>query len=750
MSDLDHFTDVLNSFVYRSAYTPGQLASLSSVPKTTIVNWLRGRVQRPRGWRGIVALAVAMRLTEAEANRLLQAAQQPSIQELRTLATGEEVRGMLAFWQTAVSTPSSQHPPFQVVALPPYFVGREEEQAALQAALLEEQQTAVTCLYGMAGVGKTSLAAQMAYQLRTHFTDGVLWARLDGSDTMSILATFADAYQRDVSQYHDVASRSRIVRNLLMSKRVLMVLDNAQTSEQIEPLLPPTGHCAVLVTTRRQDLAILAGAKRFEIRPFAPNTTTSLALFEQILGSKLVRAESELLAQIAAALGHLPLALVIAASRLAYEPGWQIQQFGQRLQSVSQRLGALRFESQNVRRLFQFSYDLLDAEDQRLFAAAGHLGRQAFSAEAAAAVAQLGVEEATDGLRRLHSLSLLQSDANGRFYLHPLLQDFAQSLPRQENLAERLVSYWTAFVADNRYDHAAVGQEMGHIEVALTMAVQENMIRPLRQMLANLMPHFVVRGAHLQAEQYLIQAQSVLEAANDEVGLTWIQLWLGQIERHRHDLERAESYFQAGFQSAKTNNDRGQAARFLIELGIVYNCRGQYEQGKAYLTQALPWARQEAVGDSSLNLLEELGILSLMEGNMEKAESYYQEGLDLSLKQGNQSQVVIFLKSLGALRHLAQNWAEARALFEQGYALAQKIGFRRGQMLLENNLGVVAFYQGDRAAAKKCLQVARQEAERLDDLQALELVQHNLACEAWRGGQELQSFKTKERLKVFI
>ena len=74
MRDLDQFTTTLNQFVHRSAYTPGQLASLSAVPKMTIVNWLNGRVVRPRGWQGVVALAVAMRLTEAEANQLLAAA----------------------------------------------------------------------------------------------------------------------------------------------------------------------------------------------------------------------------------------------------------------------------------------------------------------------------------------------------------------------------------------------------------------------------------------------------------------------------------------------------------------------------------------------------------------------------------------------------------------------------------------------------------------------------------------------------
>ena len=118
------------------------------------------------------------------------------------------------------------------------------------------------------------------------------------------------------------------------------------------------------------------GAKRVEIRPFRADTNSSLTLFSKILGQERVDIESKLLAQIATELGHLPLALVMAASRLAYEPGWQTEEFGERLQRVNERLQALRFDTQSVRRSFQISYDLLEPSAQQLFKMAGALGRQ--------------------------------------------------------------------------------------------------------------------------------------------------------------------------------------------------------------------------------------------------------------------------------------------------------------------------------------------------------------------------------------
>lgn len=733
MRDPDQFTTILNQFVQRSAYTPGQLASLSTVPKTTIVNWLNGRVRRPRGWRGVVELAVAMRLTEAEADQLLAAACQPPIQELRGLAPKTRDQELLSFWQTAV--PAQFTPPFQSIALPPYLVGREVERTALQQALRTDRHSAVTCLYGMAGVGKTSLAAQLAYDLQDHFTDGVLWARLDSSDSLSILATFAAAYHQDVSQFYDVASRSRVVRDLLRGKRALIILDNAQTSDQIEPLLPPTGRCAVLVTTRRQDLSVLAGARRFEIRPFPATAATSLSLFAQILGPERVQAEPAALKQIAEMLGHLPLALVIAASRLAYEPGWQIQHFQQRLERVEQRLSTLRYEVQNVRRSFQLSYELLDAAAQQLFASLGVLGRQDFSVEAVAALLPGDEADVVDGLRQLFTLSLLQGGANGRYQLHPLLHDFAQTLSPPDGTVDRFVAHWVTFVITHRRDYEAVAQEMGHIEAALRTAVRERWTRPLLRLLENLVPSWLLRGAYFQAEEHLAKAQEVLEAVNDEAGLSWTHLWRGQLARQKQELEAAEVYLQTGLQMAQNLANDRQIARFLTEIGIVHNCHGQAASAQTYLADALALARQVDDVDCLLLLLEELGILALIAGETAVAQQYHQEGFDLAVAHNHEAQAVMFLKSLGSLSHLSQDRVGARQLFVQGYQLAQKIGFRKGMMLLSNNLGVVAFYAGNMTQSADYLKKSLTEAERLNDFQAMKMVLLNLARLARQNGR---------------
>lgn len=286
--------EVLGHYVQRSHYSAGQLAALSSLPKRTIVNWLSGSVSKPQRWQGIVRVAAALKLSEPETDELLLAARHKPITELRQITTETHDQKLLTTW------PESRTAPFQAIADLRYFVGRETVLRELEQLLLSGKQIAICALHGMGGVGKTSLAAHLAYLLRPYFTDGVLWARLDTMDTMTILSAFAEAYGKDVSSFRDVGGRATVVRNLLAGKRVLIVLDNAESSEQVRPLLPPTtGQTAVLLTTRH-DLAVMDDMERYSLQSFDPAQDESGQLFTRFLGQSYVVEHQESLRKIAA------------------------------------------------------------------------------------------------------------------------------------------------------------------------------------------------------------------------------------------------------------------------------------------------------------------------------------------------------------------------------------------------------------------------------------------------------------------
>lgn len=426
----DELMDVLGRFTQRLHYSAGQVAALSGVPRRTVMNWFSGRVRQPHDWRRLAQVAAALRLNEMETTELLQSAGHVSVARLRREATAVADQQLLAAWPAAVDAP------FQVISDLPYFVGRETALAELRAALQGGRSITLYNLHGMGGVGKTALAVHLAYQLRPTFPDGVLWARLDTSDTMTILASFAAAYGQDVSMHHDVETRAGAVRAILTNKRALIVLDNAQTSAQVRPLLPASiGETAVIVTTRH-DLAVSDDMQRYTIETFSSDGVESLAVFKHFLGEQVVSRWRVELQEIAIILGQLPLAIVIAAGRLVAQI--PVPDYLAQLCAAQKRLDSLIREDRSVRLSFDLSYQMLSPPLQQFFASLGAFGGDDFSAQVAAHVAGTAKKDTLSFLSELIQLSLVQPGRLDRYSLHPLLRDFAREKQPNAQFSQRM------------------------------------------------------------------------------------------------------------------------------------------------------------------------------------------------------------------------------------------------------------------------------------------------------------------------
>lgn len=417
------FTLIVGECLTRSGYNTCQVARLAGLPRRTVANWLDGVVTKPRNWLDVVKLARALRLPFNEANELLAAAGYSPLAQLQQQAQNEAERSLLAFWAEDNTIPEKRSP-FQVIPDLPTFVGREEILQTVQAWLLAGWHTTPYVLEGTAGVGKTALAAKLAYRLRDQFPDGCLWARPDTTNTLTTLHQFAEAVGRDVTNYEDVHSRSAVVRELLADKRALIVLDNVPGSEQIELLLPPSGPCAMLLTSRRRHLAAIPDTHRLHVTQFAE--AESLALFSKILGEASVVNERAAFAELANLLGHLPLAIDIAACRLANEPGWAVAKFLANLKQERNLLNGLVHEGRSVQAAFEISFNLLTAGQQRFFAVLGTFGGADFSAEAASASADIPLNEAKTYLQEFFCLSLVRRGRPYHYRLIPAMQTLAE------------------------------------------------------------------------------------------------------------------------------------------------------------------------------------------------------------------------------------------------------------------------------------------------------------------------------------
>ncbi|MCA9976045.1 MAG: helix-turn-helix domain-containing protein, partial [Anaerolineales bacterium] len=363
-------SDVLGRLLDEVGWSERQLAQRADIPRGTVRNWMRGAVTRPRQWHPLLKAAAAMRLNADQTDKLLQSAHHLPISELWLKTKSEEDKDLLSqFLVTSTHQESDQI--FQAMPDLPYFVGRDKELATLKKHLLRDHHPTIYILSGMAGGGKTTLATRLAYEVRNYFTDGILWARADTSDTMSLLKLIADSFGHDVSSYADLHNRSQAVRGILAFKKALLIIDNVDSSSQAEYLLPPTGPCAVLMTTRHTNLRIARGCPQIRVEPFEEADQSSQALFSRILGEEAAATEKKTLAKIADLLGHLPLALSIVAGRIALEPHTTAVNYLTRLQAEKAQLDALTHEEQSVRASFNSSYAALTLEEQAFFAALG-------------------------------------------------------------------------------------------------------------------------------------------------------------------------------------------------------------------------------------------------------------------------------------------------------------------------------------------------------------------------------------------
>lgn len=711
------FADVLGRFVTRADYSSRQLARLSGVPRKTIANWLAGQVQRPRYRLPLLKVAQALHLGEADTDSLLRAAGHAiTIKELLVLARNredKELEEVLSPWAEVIEK-QLRETPFQAIVDLPYFVGRKREREEIKAVLHGERRRAICVLQGMAGVGKTTLAARLAYELRPFFPDGVLWARVDLSEPMAILSTFAAAYGRDVGQYDDLDSRSRVVREVLAHKRALVVLDNVASDQGLSYLLPPTtGRCGVIVTTRLSNLSALLGAHWFHIESFEPQKGEAQALFARILGVAYARAEQEAIAELAQLLGHLPLALAIAAGRIASEPHWTVATFVQQLRQRKRPLAELVYGEESVHLSFNTSFILLSPEEQRFFGALGVFIAEDFSPEAAAYVVSVPLEKAHACLRKLHRLSLVQEGRAGRYRLHPLLRDYARENRAIMDYTERMVNFFVQFVEQHQRNYALLALETGNILAALKVAFDYEMHEALVRG-TNAFYHFAeVRGLYATIEPHLKRAKQAATLLKDDAGLAAVLLHLGRIALHRGQYGRAVDYLQSGLQLVPDGKPYEIAARLFLGLGTVAWKQGFFDRGESYLESGLALARRGNHLETISRLLGTQGILAAKQGASDRAWVCFQEGLAIAREEAYPEVISGLLTNLGVLAEHREAYDQAESYYQEALEMARKVRYRENISRSLSNLGLIAQKRGDYEQAEAHYREAKTLAQEI-------------------------------------
>jgi tetratricopeptide (TPR) repeat protein len=588
------------------------------------------------------------------------------------------------------------------------FTGRQHELAELaEAAAGTGGVVSIHAIGGMAGVGKTAFAVHAAHRLAGRFPAGQIFMPLHAHtpgqqpvDPAEALASLLLTIGVPAGQIPaDLQARARLWRDQLAGRQLLLVLDDAASSEQIRPLLPGAAGSLVLVTSRRR-LTALDDAQTISLDALPPGEAAGL-LVRLAVRPGFSSADPGV-GEIIRLCGCLPLAIGMAARQLHHHPAWTSAGLAAELAAAVDRLELLATENLSVVAAFDLSYYDLAPEQQRLFRRlALHPGTD-IDRYAAAALDGTDLAAARRGLEGLYEQYLLTEPALGRYRMHDLIREHARTLTSRldpaddrEQATGRLLDY---------YQHAAAHAD----------ALVARQARSVPTPTAGTAPAAVpVLANQEQALAWARAERTSLLACLDQATAAGQHAWvialtaaLEGLLRHDGPWDEAITRHAAAVRAARHLGDRSGTALALTNLGDVRHLTGDYPGAARDLQEALDitWDLGDRPGQAYALTL--LGDVRHLTGDYPGAARDLQEALDITRDLGHQRGQAIALTYLGEVRRLTGDFPSAARDLQEALSICRDAGHRLGLPMTLTHLAVVRRMTGDYLGAARDLQEA--------------------------------------------
>jgi DNA-binding SARP family transcriptional activator/tetratricopeptide (TPR) repeat protein len=587
----------------------------------------------------------------------------------------------------------------------------------------------VICVSGTAGVGKTALVVHWARRARSAFPDGQLHVNLRGYDpgrpvpAGDALAGFLRALGmpgQDIPRELD--ERAAAYRTLLDGRRMLVVLDNARTVEQVRPLLPGSPSSLVLVTSRDSLAGLVArhGARRLDLDTLPQQD--AVALLRALIGDR-AEIRSDATAMLARQCARLPLALRVAAELAAASPTMTVAQLVGELADEQRRLDLLDAggdPGSAIRGVFSWSYGHLPDESARAFRLLGLSPGPDLDAHAAAALTGVLPAQASQTLELLARTHLIHRTRPGRYGLHDLLRAYAVGLAIAGDAeGERRAALTRLF--DYYLTAAAAAMD--------TLVPAERHLRPRVHGRGVAAPPAVGSANRAAARAWLDTERAVLVAVSTHASAhgwpahaTHVAGTLYRyLETGGHYVD-AITIHSAARHAARRTGDRAAEATALTNLGIVDWRQGRYRQAAGHHRRALRISRE--IGDQfgEATALNNLGVIYERQGRYRQAADHYRQTAALSADLNDRSGEARALANLGGTDCLQGRYEQASRRLHRALVLFREIGDHQGEAAVLAGQGVVDGRQGryERAAEnyRQALWLAIQIGDRSGEVEA--------------------------------
>lgn len=676
---------------------------------------------------------------------------------------GRDFHGLNIHLHHADSPPSA---PRQLPRNITYFTGRDNAMASLDALLADtmpDRATAVivSLITGTAGVGKTALAVHWAHKVRSHFPDGDLYVNLQGygpeppltpSQCLEGFLTAMGVMPERIPQ--EIEMRAATFRTLLDGRRMLIILDNAKTAEQIRPLLPGTPGSLVLVTSRSRLPGLIArdGARPIFLSMLSPDEAN--ALLGKIVGPRIA-AEPQATSHIVRSCARLPLALRIAAEHAVTHPQQNLTELAQALAEERDRLDIVSPSGDDMtalRSVFSWSYRALQPELARTFRLLGlHCGPD-ISCGAAAALIGTDLFTAARHIDGLSAVHLIEEPITGRYRFHDLLRAYSTELAyadepptaRTEAVERALLWYLhvvsavrsalSAFRPQSPFALPATfgpppenipvfsthkealswcDAELGNLVAAVQQAIDFGRQEIACWLPVGLQSYFQRRAlvepwhdTHLIGLEAAIAINDTHVEAELHRGIGGALHYQGQHEASfKHQRAALDCYHKLGW----------PGEILLVNLGSICNALHRYDDSFDYLHQALAICRQtgyrNAEGFALLNLSATCQSLE----RFEESSNYSRDAISVFRETGDRFGLGLALVRMAYSYMQRGEYADAADYLSQALSNAREIDHQPSEAWILEALGVHAYHIGQTDSAMEFWKSALKCYERLLD-----------------------------------
>lgn len=711
--------------------------------------------------RGLLMLALYRSGRQADALDVYRTGRAVLIDQLG-LEPGDELRALEATILAggADLVPAAQRPS-QVSALSQLpadagdITGRDELVVEIERALRAHDRpgTRVVVLTGKPGVGKSTLAVHAAHRLRADFPDGQLYRDLGGvrsapASPLEALGRFLRAVGVPGEAVpEDLDERAELYRQVLATRRMLVVLDDVADESQLRPLLPGTGDSAVLVTSRAR-LAGLPGARRLEVGVL--DADQALALLANVVGQDRIDAEPAAAHALFRLVGGLPLAMRIVAARLAARPHWSLAWMLERLSDERRRLDELTHGDLMVRASLAMTYDGLDPEARRLLRLLSVFDGASFPGWFAAALLDIDFYDAFDLLELLVDAQMLEIaglDLGGgpRYKFHDLIRLFAREQLDSDESDEdwlaavtRVLGGWLAIVDEahrriyggdftvlhgdaprlpppQSYLDAVLADdpfrwldaEHANLCAAVELAAASGLAEACWDLACTLVTAFEARCLFDDWARTHDQALTAVRAAGLRRGEAALLCSLGslRLSRARPD-EVAEEYLLPALTMFTELGDRHGAALALRDLGLLDRGHRDGRRATELFEQALDGFR--AVGDliGQAHVLGELAKIDIDAGRFEQAEQRLSIAVEIAGSAANHRVTAQLRFRMSELMISRGRHTEARTVLTELVGKVRAAGDIVGESRIQHRLGRVHAKLGEFDAAEQAMLTA--------------------------------------------